>query len=429
MNWPTTSIGRVCIPTEQRDPTRNPEAPFRYIDIAAIDRSAKRIVTVPEILGADAPSRARKAVRAGDVLVSTVRPNLNAVAVVPPELDGQIASTGFCVLRADPRLANHRYIFYRCITPEFVNGLVGQMRGANYPAVSDAVVKQSDLPLSAPREQNRIVEILEQADALRQKRTEADALADRILPALFHKLFGDPATNPKNWPRKKLGELLQSIDSGWSPVCESRQAMLDEWGILKLGAVTTTRYLECENKALPTSLEPQVELEVRAGDLLFTRKNTYGLVGACAYVRTTRSRLMLSDIIFRLNLKSSAEVHPLYLWGLLIQPSKRPAIQLLAGGSAGSMPNISKGRLETLVIEKPPFELQNAFAEAVSNCDSLRAKAAEAHEKIETLFATMLNRAFTGELTAQWREAHMKELLAEMEQQARLLRSSPNGRN
>ena len=286
-----------------------------------------------------------------------------------------------------------------------------------------------EIPLPSIREQQRIEEILEQADALRQKRAEADVLADRIIPSIFNQMFGDPAANKKNWPRKKLGEMLHSIDSGWSPVCESRQAAPDEWGVLKLGAITTNRYLEDENKALPSALTSEPTLEVRAGDLLFTRKNTYDLVGACAYVKRTRPKLMLSDLIFRLNLTPNAEVHLLYLWALLICPSKRPAIQLLAGGSAGSMPNISKGRLETLDIETPPFHLQKAFAATVSSFDNLDERAEKARKNIGTLFATIIHRAYTGELTAQWREAHMKELLAEMEQQARLLRSTTNGRN
>ncbi len=82
-----------------RDPRKKPDKSFMYVDIASIDRSLKVITSKSEILGADAPSRARKEIREGDILVSTVRPNLNTVAMVPTELDGQIASTGFCVLR------------------------------------------------------------------------------------------------------------------------------------------------------------------------------------------------------------------------------------------------------------------------------------------------------------------------------------------
>jgi type I restriction enzyme, S subunit len=305
-----------------------------------------------------------------------------------------------------------------------LNRLIQQAHGGvGLRHVTRGMVEELEIPLPATKEQQRIVGLLGQADGLRRQRTEASLLTDRILPALFHKMFGDPATNPRGWPRKKLGELLDRIDSGWSPVCETRQAAPGEWGVLKLGAVTTNRYLETENKALPAALDVQPELEVFSGDLLFTRKNTRELVGACAYVESTRPKLMLSDLIFRLRLKPSADIHPLYLWALLIYPSKRSSIQLLAGGSSGSMPNISKGRLETLGIEMPPYRMQAAFAEAATNCDSLRKRSKQARENIENLFSVLLHRAFSGELTAKWREAHLKELLAEMDHQKRLLGS------
>ena len=214
VKWPQLDFERVCCPTTQRDPTRTPDAEFRYIDIASVDKDAKRIVAAQAIRGAQAPSRARKEVRAGDVLVSTVRPNLNAVALVPDDLDGEIASTGFCVLRANRKLAEPRWLFYRCLTPDFVAGLVGRMRGANYPAVSDGVVKSSPMPLPAPREQRRIVELLAQADALRRQRAEADSIAARILPALFRKMFGDPVANPKGWPVQPMSDFIEFLTSG-----------------------------------------------------------------------------------------------------------------------------------------------------------------------------------------------------------------------
>ena len=222
MRWPQLDFERACCPTTQRDPTRTPDAEFRYIDIASVDKDAKRIVGTQTMRDAQAPSRARKEVRAGDVLVSTVRPNLNAVALVPDELDGEIASTGFCVLRANRKVTDPRWIFYRCLTPEFVAGLVAQMRGANYPAVSDGVVKSSPLPLPAPSEQRRIVELLERADALRHQRAEADALAVRILPALFRRMFGDPTTNSKNWPTSNIGSVTSLVTSGLTPRGEIR---------------------------------------------------------------------------------------------------------------------------------------------------------------------------------------------------------------
>ena len=101
----------------------------------------------------EAPSRARKDIRVNDLLVSTVRPNLNAVAQVTAELDGQIASTGFAVLRPDPKRIHPRYLFFRVITDAFISDMVAQAKGAGYPAVSDRIVSNHKLPLPPLPEQ------------------------------------------------------------------------------------------------------------------------------------------------------------------------------------------------------------------------------------------------------------------------------------
>jgi type I restriction enzyme S subunit len=146
--------------------------------------------------------------------------------------------------------------------------------------------------------------------------------------------------------------------------------------VLKLSAVTSCKYIDTENKALPESVVPRPELEVKSGDALFTRKNTYDLVAASAFVLETRPKLMLSDLIFRFRLKTDAKLDPLFLWGLLTLPTKRKQIQALAGGSAGSMPNISKGRLITLPIEVPPLTLHREVVERVREIHELEAEQA-----------------------------------------------------
>jgi type I restriction enzyme, S subunit len=419
--WPRISLGNVCLPTVICDPREKPHKLFRYLDISSIDRVQKVISGTLEIVGAEAPSRARKEIKQGDILVSTVRPNLNAVAVVPADLDGQIASTGFCVLRPNPKLINGRYLFYYTICSEFVNTLTAAVRGAHYPAVSDGDVKKISMPLPPLFEQQRIVEILDQANGLRKKRAEANAKAERILPALFYKLFGDPVKNGRNCEVHVLGEILEDIDSGWSPICLERAARSEEWGVLKLGAVTSCHFREEENKALPDGTEPEPDLEVKAGDLLLSRKNTLELVAACAYVYDTRPRLMLSDLIFRLRLRRDAKVLSQYLWGLLTHPGKRKQLRSLATGSAGSMPNISKERLRSLRIEVPDLSLQRKFAALTPKSHYLDLNRLESHHRLEHLFQSLLQRAFSGRLTSQWRESRMRELLAEMEEQSKAL--------
>jgi type I restriction enzyme S subunit len=104
MKWPTVTIGDFLARTELRDPTKNPRTPFRYVDVSSVDNTTFAIRESTELLGEDAPSRARKVVRNRDVLFATVRPTLRRIALVDASLDDQICSTGFCVLRAGPKL-------------------------------------------------------------------------------------------------------------------------------------------------------------------------------------------------------------------------------------------------------------------------------------------------------------------------------------
>lgn len=85
------------------------------------------------------------------------------------------------------------------------------------------------------------------------------------------------------------------------------------------------------------------------------------------------------------------------------------------------MQNISKKKAETLPIPVPLIAQQEKFSDAVEELETLRAKLSSKSEKLETLFQTLLHRAFSGDLTAEWRKAHMVELLQEMEHQARVL--------
>jgi type I restriction enzyme S subunit len=270
--------------------------------------------------------------------------------------------------------------------------------GSTFINISSEELSNFEVPLVPFSEQRRIAAILDQAEALQAKRGHALAKLDTFIQSLFLDLFGDPVANQKGWKRMPFSELLTGIDSGWSPTCLDRPVVGDEWGVLKLGAVTWCEYNPAENKALPPNMEPDPSLEVKTDDLLFTRKNTYELVAACALVWETPPRLLMSDLIFRLRLRPDAPVNSCFLHQLLINPTKRREIQKLAGGSAGSMPNISKGRLQAALIEVPPLPLQREFAAQVSAVERLKASQRASLAKLDALFASLQHRAFRGEL-------------------------------
>jgi type I restriction enzyme S subunit len=272
------------------------------------------------------------------------------------------------------------------------------LTGSTRAKLTKAGASRIEIALPPIEVQIRIAAILDKADEVRVKRRMAVAVFDTLPLALFDEMFGDPATNPKGWERTLLGDLLSGIESGSSPVCLSRPAEPGEWGVLKLGAVTKCIFDDTENKALPPDVPPSKQHEVKVGDLLFSRKNTRLLVGASALVTSTQQRLLLSDLIFRLKIKPQAPLVAIYLHQLLIHPSKRTQIQKLAGGTAGSMPNISKARLMGSSVEVPPVELQEAFAEKVSSTMDLTSVAKASIPHIDDLFASIQQRAFQGSL-------------------------------
>lgn len=92
------------------NPKTKPDKEFWYIDISAVDNTTKTITSPFKTNGKTASVRARQVVHKNDVIVSTTRPNLNAVAIVPSNLHGEICSTGFCVLRCGSEL-NPDYLF------------------------------------------------------------------------------------------------------------------------------------------------------------------------------------------------------------------------------------------------------------------------------------------------------------------------------
>jgi type I restriction enzyme S subunit len=106
----------------------------------------------------------------------------------------------------------------------------------------------------------------------------------------------------------------------------------------------------------------------------------------------------LSDLIFRFRLRREVPVLPEYLWGLFTHPAKRRAVQSLAGGTAGSMPNISKGRLFTQEIEVPPLSLQRQYARVVHHVNQRESQLEASLTETEHLFDSLVQRAFRGEL-------------------------------
>jgi hypothetical protein len=140
---------------EKRDPGREPESSFQYIDIAAVDVAIGMIANPQDMEGTEAPSRARKVVRGFDVIVSTCRPTRGAIAVIPVKLHNQIASTAFSVLRPHDGV-NPFYLQYALRLPSTLEQFRKWSTRSSYPAILDSDVKKTLIPVPSSTVQDQI---------------------------------------------------------------------------------------------------------------------------------------------------------------------------------------------------------------------------------------------------------------------------------
>ena len=148
--WQKKTLGEVLQKTETVNPLQSPDAEFTYIDVSSVSNQTFRIEETQRLRGKDAPSRARRLVKADDVLFATVRPTLRRIAVVPEDLDNQVCSTGYFVLRPKPD-CDPRFLFYFLFTDNFMGQMEALQKGASYPAVTDGDVKAQTIAAPLPR--------------------------------------------------------------------------------------------------------------------------------------------------------------------------------------------------------------------------------------------------------------------------------------
>lgn len=323
----------------------------------------------------------------GSVLM-TSRASIGNIAIANTQVT---TNQGFISFVCPPTLFN-KYLAYWLFTQkgQFENAA----NGATFKEISRGTIKEFSIPLPSLPEQRRIAALLDRADALRQKDRQLLAHYDQLAQSLFLDMFGNPVKNEKGWEVKKIGNVIKRIESGWSPVChEKPRSNKEEWAVLKLGAVTSRYFKANENKLLPDTLAPRPEIEVKLNDVLFSRKNTKELVGACVYIFENSSRLMMSDTIFRL-VRDDLKINGIFLWYLINDKSLRQEIQKLATGSSGSMPNISKERLLDFKIPIPPLSLQTQFAQLIEQIEKQKDVVRRQMAASEALFGRLLQQCF-----------------------------------
>jgi len=234
-------------------------------------------------------------------------------------------------------------------------------------------------------EQRRIAHLLDEADRLQRLRKEANEKAQRILPALFLQMFGDPQTNPMGWQVKPLGDVCE-MKSGGTPSCKNHGYYGGNVPWVKIGDLDVpdgivVRTEECITDAGLSAIRGRRFPE---GTVLLAM---YASVG-----KTALAGIPLSMNQAILGMKPDESVlHPMYLWQYL----RASQSAFIAKVNEGTQKNISATIVRAHPIALPPIDLQRTFARACAEAVEIHGRQATASTAQSAAIATLRSRLFS----------------------------------
>jgi len=381
--WRWVRLGEVCeINQNSRNPAKEiPDKEFLYIDITSVESGTGEIKEIKKILGKNAPSRARRVIHQDDVIMSTVRPYLKAFAVIPPEYDNQICSTGFAVLSCNSGILP-KFLLYALFSEVVIEQCNKMMIGAHYPALNNEQVSEIKIPLPPLPEQKRIVARIEalfsKIDEIKRLRKEANDLAKTLMPSALHEVFSK--ADEKGWKWVRLGEILD-LSNGKSI---TKKEMKEDGAYLVYGS---NGVIGKANKYL-------------------INKDTIviGRVGACGVVNIAKAPAWISDNAMYVS-KLSDDIDILFLYYALTHLDLSRLAKIVA------QPSISQEPIKEQKIPIPFKNRQPALDEQkriVSYLDQISEKQktllkiyADIDNQITQLKQSILTKAFRGQLGKQ----------------------------
>jgi type I restriction enzyme S subunit len=268
--------------------------------------------------------------------------------------------------------------------------IVADSWGGAQKHISQAYVKSLTIPLPPLLEQRRIAEVLDRAEALRAKRRAALARLDILAPSIFLDMFGDPAKNPKGWPRAALGDVIFSASDGphVSPVYANEGVPFVSTRHVRAGEITWEDLKFISHGAADVHWK---KCKPERGDILYTKGGTTGLA---ALVKTDQPFAVWVHVA--LLKPDPAKVSSVWLELMLNSAFCYRQSQVLTHGIANR--DLGLKRMVRISIFLPPLSLQREFASRVTAVESLKAVDRTSLAKLDVLFASLQRQAFHGDL-------------------------------
>jgi type I restriction enzyme S subunit len=350
-------------------------------------KSSELETTADHITELGLQNSAATLVPAGSIVVPT-RMALGKVAKT--KVDLAINQDLKALFIKDESILDKKYLF-RFLESQAKN-IERQGKGATVKGVRLEVLKALEVPLPPMVKQKRVAAILDKIDSIRKRRQKGIELSGHFLKSVFLEMFGDPGVNPNKWPKGTIRDLVSEARYGTSGKADAEKG---EFSVLRMGNLTYSGSLDLSNlKYMDIEPKDQGKYLVRDGDLLFNRTNSKELVGKTAiYDRT--GPMALAGYLIRV--RTNDRGNPYYISGYLNSAHGKTTLFSICKSIVG-MANINAQEMQDIPILIPPIELQNQFEKITKAVRVSLTKHEESLRELEELFATLSQRAFSGQL-------------------------------
>ena len=402
--WARTSLGSICLPVRKTDPRSSPDLEFEYIDIGGISPGSGRIQATKSLRGAEAPSRARQVVHAGDIVLSTVRTYQRKTAIVPAQLHGAVASTGFSVLRPVPGV-DSRFLLYQLLSHEFVSQLNPQQTGTSYPAVRDRDVRAMGILIAPTAEQERIVAAIEEhfsrLDALeftlQKDLQQLETLTSTTLVEAFH----SNRNVPPHWNWTTIGDVAEI--RGGIQKQPKRRPNENPAPFLRVANVLRGELLLDEVHQIELFDGELEKYRLRAGDLLVVEGNgSPQQIGRAACWEDEIAGCVHQNHLIRV--RPGPRLASRYLALYWNAPHTASTLRDVASSTSG-LYTLSTQKVKSIPIPLAPLPEQWSIVEEVDQqlgiCGRLEQSIRRALDRLQLVRLAVLAAAFSGRLVPQ----------------------------
>ena len=389
--WPTKPLGEVLeISRDRIQPAEHPETLFNYIGLESIEGHTGKLLAYEPTFGSEIKST-KNIFHPGEILYGKLRPYLNKVHLAASE---GICSTDIYVLRPRSQQVIPSFAANYLRSTLVLNVVTSAMAGANLPRVSHEALLGIPIPVPPEPEQKRIVKLLDEADALRRLRSQADGRMAALLPALFHEMFA--SSDSRHWKEQTFGDedVVKIIDGdrgvnypnktdfGASGDClflNTSNVRKGEFNFSKCDFITADK-----DRALRKG-------KLTRGDVILT---TRGTLGNSAHfdesVPYEQVRVNSGMVILRVN---TTKLLPEYLLSVLNTDGFVTQVSAMTSGSA--QPQLPINRLSNIKFILPPLSVQTKFALQVSSFRNLEMIQATNGRRLEQLFQSIVYNVFS----------------------------------